>query len=158
MPKKEQFSFQEIGKRVMNGATEKGAEVAYHVALDRLAVQLIEDDACHIVDLHLENLEQAENKNAAATYRYRVDCDGEWGEIYFDFENKRIKTQRLAEWDTTKSHKYAWKVIGVIALKQCHQIFHNIECQLDGPLFSVMGSFLNKLLLYKFTQLCPQDV
>ena len=117
MPKKEQFSFQEIGKRVMNGATEKGAEVAYHAALDRLAVQLIEDDACHIVDLHLENLEQTENKNTAATYRYRVDCDGEWGEIHFDFENKRIKIERLADWDATRSHRYAWKVIGVIALK-----------------------------------------
>ena len=117
MPKKEQFQFQEIGKRIMNGASEKGAEVAYHTALDRLAMQLIEDDACHIVDMHLENLEQAENKNAAATYQYRVDCDGEWGEIYFDFENKRIKIQRLAEWDTTRSHKYAWKVIGVIAIK-----------------------------------------
>jgi hypothetical protein len=80
-------------------------------------VQLIEDGACRIVDLHLENREQAENKNAAATYRYRVDCDGEWGEIHFDFENKRIKIQRLAEWDTTRSHKYAWKVIGVIAIK-----------------------------------------
>ena len=117
MPKKEQFQFQEIGKRIMKGASEKGAEVAYHAALDRLAVQLIEDDTCHIVDLYLEKQELTENKNAAATYRYRVDCDGEWGEIYFDFENKRIKIQRLAEWDTTRSHKYAWKVIGVIALK-----------------------------------------
>ena len=115
--KKEQFSFQEIGKRVMNGATEKGAEVAYHAALDRLAVQLIEDGACRIVDLHLENLEQTENKNTAATYRYRVDCDGEWGEIHFDFENKRIKIKRLADWDTTRSHRYAWKVIGVVAHK-----------------------------------------
>ena len=76
----------------MNGATEKGAEVAYHAALDRLAVQLIEDDACHIVDLHLENLEQTENKNTAATYRYRVDCDGEWGEIHFDFEKKKSRS------------------------------------------------------------------
>lgn len=117
MPKKEQFQFQEIGKRIMKGASEKGAEVAYHAALDRLAMQLIDDGACHIVDLSLENLEQTENKNTAATYRYRVDCDGEWGEIYFDFENKRIKIQRLAEWDTTRSHKYAWKVIGVIAIK-----------------------------------------
>ena len=39
------------------------------------------------------------------------------GEIQFDFENKKIKIQRLAEWDTTRSHKYAWKVIGLIALK-----------------------------------------
>ena len=117
MPRKEQFQFQEIGKRIMNGASEKGAEVAYHAALDRLAAQLIEDGACRIVDLHLEKMEQTENGNTAATYRYRVDCDGEWGEIHFDFENKRIKIKRLADWDTTKSHKYAWKVIGVIALK-----------------------------------------
>ncbi|MBO4937636.1 MAG: hypothetical protein J6C98_01350 [Oscillospiraceae bacterium] len=117
MPRKEQFQFQEIGKRIMNGASEKGAEVAYHAALDRLVAQLVEDGSCHIVDMHLENLEQAENKNAAATYRYRVDCDGEWGEIYFDFGNKRIKIKRLADWDTTRSHKYAWKVIGVVALK-----------------------------------------
>ena len=117
MPRKEQFSFQEISKRIMKGATDKGAEVAYHAALDRLAAQLVEDGSCHIVDLVLKNLEQAENKNAAATYLYRVDCDGKWGEIRFDFENKRIKIQRLAEWDTIKSHKYAWKVIGLIALK-----------------------------------------
>ena len=96
MPKKEQFRFQEIGKRIMNGASEKGAEVAYHAALDRLAAQLIEDGSCCIVDISLENLEQAENKNAAATYLYQVDCDGEWGEIRFDFENKKIKIQRLA--------------------------------------------------------------
>ena len=89
----------------------------YHAALDRLAAQLIEDGSCRIVDISLENLEQAENKNAAATYLYRVDCDGEWGEIYFDFENKKIKIQRLAEWDTTRSHKYAWKAIGFIALR-----------------------------------------
>ena len=117
MPRKEQFQFQEIGKRIMNGASEKGAEVAYHAALDRVAAQLIDDGACHIVDLLLENLEQAENKNAAATYRYRVDCDGEWGEIHFDFLNRKIKLQRLAEWDTTKSHRYAWEVIGFIILR-----------------------------------------
>ena len=101
----------------MKGATDKGAEVTDHVALNRLAAQLIEDGSCRIVDLSLENLEQTENNNTAATYRYQVDCDGEWGEIRFDFENKKIKFQRLAEWDTTRSHKYAWKVIGFIALK-----------------------------------------
>ena len=68
------------------------------------------------MDLSLEKLEQAENKNAAATYRYRVACDGEWGKIHFDFEDKKIKIQRLADWDTTQSHRYAWKVIGVVAL------------------------------------------
>jgi len=47
--------------------------------LDRLSVQLIEDGTCRIVDLVLKNLEQAENKKAAATYLYQVDCDSEWG-------------------------------------------------------------------------------
>ena len=117
MPMEKRFRFQEIGIRIMNGASDKGAEIAYHAALDRLAVQLIEDGTCRIVDLVLKNLEQTENKKAAATYLYRVDCDGEWGEIHFDFENKRIKIRKLADWDTTKSHKYAWKVIGFIALK-----------------------------------------
>ena len=45
-------------------------------------------------NISLENLEQAENKNTAATYLYQVDCDGEWGEIRFDFENKKIKIQQ----------------------------------------------------------------
>ena len=57
-------------------------------------------------------------KNAAATYLYQADCDGGWGEIYIDFENKYIKIQQLAEWDTTQSHKYAWKVISVIVRKE----------------------------------------
>ena len=111
------LTFKEIGIKIMNGASDKGAEIAYHAALDQLAVQLIEDGTCRTVDLVLKNPEQAENKKAAATYLYRVDCDGKWGEIHFDFENKRIKIRKLADWDTTKSHKYAWKVISFIALK-----------------------------------------
>ena len=77
MPMEKRFRFQEIGIRIMNGASDKGAEIAYHAALDRLAVQLIEDGTCRIVDLVLKNLEQTENKKAAATYLYQVDCDGE---------------------------------------------------------------------------------
>ena len=117
MPMEKRFRFQEIGIKIMNGASDKGSEIAYHTALDLLAAQLIGDGTCRIVDLVLKNLEQTENKKAAATYRYQADCDGEWGEIHFDFESKRVKIQKLAEWDTTKSHKYAWKVIGFIARK-----------------------------------------
>ena len=113
-PMEKRFRFQEIGIKIMNGASDKGAEIAYHAALDQLAVQLLEDGTCRIIDLVLKNLEQAENKKAAATYLYQADCDGEWGEIYMDFENKYIKIERLAEWDTTISHIYAWKGIGFI--------------------------------------------
>ena len=80
------LTFKEIGIKIMNGASDKGAEIAYHAALDQLAVQLIEDGTCRTVDLVLKNPEQAE-------------------------------IRKLADWDTTKSHKYAWKVISFIALK-----------------------------------------
>ena len=31
--------------------------------------------------------------------------------------NAQEQNKRLAEWDTTRSHKYAWKAIGFIALR-----------------------------------------
>ena len=117
MPMKEQYSYREIS--LLNGtSTDKAGELAYHAAVDCLSAQLIEDDVIHIVDMKLKKAVRRKKKNAAATYLYQADCDGEWGEIYIDFENKYIKIQRLAEWDTTRSHKYAWKVIGVIAFKE----------------------------------------
>ena len=113
MPWEEQYSYREIS--LMNGTTtDKAGELAYHAAVDRLTAQLIEDEVIRVVDMKLKKVVRRKKKNAAATYLYQVDCDGEWGEIYIDFENKCIKIQRLAEWDTTKSHRYARKVIGFI--------------------------------------------
>jgi hypothetical protein len=40
--------------------------------------------------------------------------EGEYIRHIIDYENKYIKIQRLAEWDTTKSHIYAWKAIGFV--------------------------------------------
>lgn len=106
MPMKEQYSFREIS--LLNGtSTDKAGELAYRAAIDRLAAQLIEDEVIHIVDLKLKKVVRRKKKNAAATYLYQADCDGVWGEIYIDFENKYIKIQRLAEWDLTKSRIYA---------------------------------------------------
>ncbi|MBQ3193028.1 MAG: hypothetical protein IJO21_04540 [Oscillospiraceae bacterium] len=58
---KELFHFQEIGIKIMNGETDKGAEIAYHAALDQLAVQLIKDGSYQIVDLVSKKPEQAKN-------------------------------------------------------------------------------------------------
>jgi predicted transposase YbfD/YdcC len=113
-PIKERFSFQEIDTRIMNGATDKGAEVAYRAALKQLMLQMIEDHPIRVVDLKCKKVVRRKKKNAAATYLYQADCDGGWGEIYIDFENKYLKIERLAEWDTTISHIYAWKAIGFI--------------------------------------------
>ena len=116
MPWEEQYSYRDIS--LLNGtSTDKAGELAYHAAVDRLAAQLIEDEVIRIVDMKLKKAVRRKKKNAAATYLYQADCDGAWGEIQFDLENKRIKITRLADWDTTRSHRYAWKVIGVIALK-----------------------------------------
>ena len=85
-------------------------------ALARFTAQLAEDNVIRVADMKLEKVTRRKKKIAAAIYRYQADCDGAWGEIHFDFEKKRIRIKRLAEWDTTKSHIYAWKVICFIAL------------------------------------------
>ena len=114
-PMKEQYSFREISN-LIGSSTDKGAEKAYHTALDRFTTQLAEDNVIRVVDMVRIEPERVKKKNAVATYRYQADCDGAWGEIHFDFEKKQIHVKRLAEWDTTKSHIYAWKVIYFIAL------------------------------------------
>ena len=48
MPMEKRFRFQEIGIKIMNGASDKGLEIAYHTALDLLAAQLIEDGTCEL--------------------------------------------------------------------------------------------------------------
>ena len=116
-PMKEQYSFREIS--LLNGtSTDKAGELAYHAAVDRLAAQLIEDEVIRIVDLKLKKVVRRKKKNAAVTYLYQADCDGEWGEIYIDFENKYIKIERLAEWDTTVSHIYAWNGIAYVIVNR----------------------------------------
>ncbi|MBQ1976388.1 MAG: hypothetical protein II227_03000 [Clostridia bacterium] len=79
---------------------------------------MIEDHPIRVVDLKLKKVVCRKKKNAAATYLYQADCDGGWGEIYIDFENKYIKIESLAEWDTTVSHIYAWRVIGFLVLRE----------------------------------------
>ncbi|MBE5814287.1 MAG: hypothetical protein E7320_03635 [Clostridiales bacterium] len=48
---------------------------------------------------------------AAATYLYQADCDGEWGEIVFDFENGTARIIRLADGDTIRTNMFAGKAI-----------------------------------------------
>ena len=49
----------------------------------------------------------ATKKIAAAVYEYQADCDGEWGEIQFDFVRGTAEIVRLAEWDTMVSKVFA---------------------------------------------------
>ena len=57
---------------------------------------------------------QCKKKIAAAIYEYQVDCDGEWGEISFYFENGTEEVIRLADWDTMKANRFANKAIAYL--------------------------------------------
>ena len=116
MSMKERYSYKDISVQLMNGSSDGGAEKAYNAALARFTAQLAEDHVIRVVDMKLGKVTRRKKKIAVVIYRYQADCDGAWGEIYFDFEKKRIRIKRLAEWDTTKSHIYAWKIICFIAL------------------------------------------
>ena len=114
MAMKERYSYQDISVQLMNGSSDGGAEKAYNTALARFTAQLAEDHVIRVVDMKLEKVTRRKKKIAAATYRYQADCDGEWGEIQFDFEKWNVKIVRLADWDTSKTKLYAKKVIGRI--------------------------------------------
>ena len=111
MAMKERYSYRDISVQLMNGSSDGGAEKAYNTALARFTAQLAEDHVIRVVDMKLEKVTRRKKKIAAATYRYQADCDGEWGEIQFDFEKRNAKIVLLADWDTSKTKLYAKKVI-----------------------------------------------
>ena len=108
---KERYSYKDISVQLMNGSSDGGAEKAYNTALTRFTSQLAEDNVIRVVDIKLEKVTRRKKKIATATYRYQADCDGEWGEIQFDFEKRKAEILRLADWDTSRTKLYAKKVI-----------------------------------------------
>ena len=110
-PMKERYSYKDISVQLMNGSSDGGAEKAYNTALARFTAQLAADNVIRVVDMKLEKVTRRKKKIAAATYRYQADCDGEWGEIQFDFEKRKADILHLADWDTSRSKLYAKKVI-----------------------------------------------
>ena len=73
---------------MFEGSTVSGAERAYKEAVQKLTQLLIEDGLFHTIVLKRKRQKKRKEKIVAATYLYRADSDGEWGEIQFDFENK----------------------------------------------------------------------
>ena len=108
--KKERYSYEQLSA-LIQASTDKGAEKAYKKALENLLVQLIEDRAMRAVHIKRKNQKRRKQKIVAATYLYQADCDGEWGEIGFDFEKGTAEIISLADWDTTISHIFAKEVI-----------------------------------------------
>mgnify|MGYP006922136868 CR=1 FL=1 len=70
---------------MFEGSTASGAERAYRKAVEKLTVLLVEAGALHAARLKRKSVKRIKKKIAAAVYEYQADCDGEWGEIQFDF-------------------------------------------------------------------------
>ena len=123
-PMSTQPSFERLAE-MSEYSSASGAERAFQKALDRLTEMLVKDGALHAVRLRLKSKtpRRAKPKNcsdkklpdkqkyAAAIYQYQADCDGEWGELFFNCETGEAEILSLAEWDTTKTHRFANRAI-----------------------------------------------
>ena len=103
-------TFEELAV-LFEGSTASGAERAYRRAVDRLTELLVAEGAIHVIRLKQKSKTKRKKKIAAAIYEYQADCDGEWGEISFDFENGTSEIVRLADWDTMKTNRFANRAI-----------------------------------------------
>lgn len=96
---------------LIQASTDKGTEKAYNSAVKKFEKKLTERKAVRLVKLKCISTTMGEEKIANATYQYQADCDGEWGELYLDFEKHKGEIRKLADWDTTISHIYAYEAI-----------------------------------------------
>jgi DNA-directed RNA polymerase specialized sigma subunit len=112
-PISERKSFEELAV-MFEGSTASGAERAYRRAVEKMTVLLVEAGAFHAIRLKRKSVKRVKKKIAAAVYEYQADCDGEWGEIQFDFVSGTAEIIQLAEWDTMVSKVFAVRFIRYI--------------------------------------------
>ena len=112
-PLSKRKTFEELAV-MFEGSTASGAERAYRRAGEKLTALLVEAGALHAVRLKRKSVKRAKKKIAAAAYEYQADCDGEWGEIQFDFVSGTAEIVRLAEWDTIKTNRFANRAIAYL--------------------------------------------
>ena len=112
-PISERKSFEELAV-MFEGSTASGAERAYRRAVEKLTALLVEAGALHAVRLKQKSVKRIKKKIATAVYEYQADCDGEWGEIQFDFVSGTAEIVRLAEWDTIKTNRFANRAIAYL--------------------------------------------
>ena len=62
----------------------------------------------------LQETETFSFQNVHAHYEYQADCDGEWGEISFNFENGTAEIIQLADWDTMITKCFANQAISYL--------------------------------------------
>lgn len=98
--------------------------------MDKLTELLVAEGAIHAVQLKQKSKTKRKKKIATAIYEYQADCDGEWGEISFDFENGTAEIVRLADWDTIKTNRFANKAIAYL-----------LNCENEKPPKETMVAF-----------------
>ena len=128
-------TFEELSV-MFEGSTASGAERAYRRAVDRLTEFLVADGAIHAVRLKQKSKTKRKKKIAAAIYEYQADCDGEWGEIVFDFESGTGSIVRLADWDTIKTNWFANEAIRYILSLSPDALKKYMLVPLEPPLIS----------------------
>lgn len=105
-PKDTRASFETLAI-LFEGSGASGAERAYRRALEKLTERLVRKRVLHAVRVKRKSQKKRKKKIAAAVYQYQADCDGEWGEISFDFVGGTAEIVHLADWDTMNSHVFA---------------------------------------------------
>ena len=109
-PLHERAAFEDMAV-MFEGSTASGAERAYRRAVEHLTMLLFWDGAIRAMRLRQKSKTVHKKKITAAAYEYQADCDGEWGEICFDFETGTAVIVRLADWDTMGSKVFAKRAI-----------------------------------------------
>lgn len=87
------------------------SERAYARAEDKLTKLLVAVGELHAVELRLKLHKKRGKKITAAVYKYLADCNGDWGEIFYDFKDGTAEIILLAEWDTMVSQRFAMRAI-----------------------------------------------
>ena len=87
------------------------SERAYARAEDKLTKLLVAAGELHAVELRLKLHKKRGKKITAAVYKYLADCNGDWGEIFYDFKDDTAEIILLAEWDTMVSQRFAMRAI-----------------------------------------------
>ena len=108
-------------------------ERAYLRAEDKLTKELVAADELHAVELRLKSQKKRGKKITAAVYKYLADCDGDWGEISYDFKNGTAEIVLLAEWDTMASQRFAMRVIEHLRAHRNDKLPDKIVLTFIGP-------------------------
>ena len=108
-------------------------ERAYARAEDRLTKELVAAGELHAVELRLKSQKKRGKKITAAVYEYLADCDGDWGELYYDFKDGTAEIILLAEWDTMVSQRFAMRAIEHFRIHHSDELPDKIVLTFIGP-------------------------